>query len=1014
MAAANHEPAPNRRARQRLLRWVVVVMVASVGAALLAREVLQGRLQARFFAWVARDVHHHVGHGPNPDIIFPDHGPYDARLGYAQLPDFIDRLTARGAVVEAQARWSPRMTQLTRLGLFAAYDEKPTAGLRLLDRGGRLLYDAAARTPTYRDLSEVPRLVAATLIFLENRELLDERVPHRNPAIEWTRLAFAATQAGVRVFEPDHKVPGASTLATQMEKFRHSPGGRTPDAREKLRQMLSAAVRAYLDGADTREARHAILTDYLNGMPLGAAPGHGEVHGLAEGLAAWFGADFAEVNRRLVDADHRSPGAPVPEATARAYKQVLALLVGLRRPTYFLRQRPDALEAACRVHLAALAEQGVITPALRDAARAAPLVLGGALAAGAPEVADRKGADAVRLQLLDALGLARTYDLDRLDLTVTTTLDLPAQAAVSDTLRALRTPEGAAEAGIVGTRLIGKTHDPAGVHYSFTLYERVAGRNVVRVHTDTQPGQFSLNDGMKLELGSTAKLRTLVSWLELLSEAYMRLAPLDRAALARVEVDPADRLTAWMIQYLRRHRTHTLRDALEAAMDRRFSASPHERFYTGGGVHRFGNFDDDSNGRTYTVRKALQQSVNLSFVRIMKEVVDHLAYGDGHARAVLDDPAHPERQALLEGFADLESATFLDRFRARYEGLSADHALAKLGDHVAPEPRRVAVVFRSVRPEAPRADFDLFVRARVERTHDDDDLAALWDEANPARWSLKDRAYLARVHPLELWLLAYRQVHGDADRETLMAASADARREAYDWLIETDRPRAQNNRLRVMFERRAFDRLHQRWVAVGFPFDHLVPSLGTALGSSGDRPSALAELMGILSAGGMRYPTERVTRLHFASGTPYETVLAPGQAEGRRVLPAEVADVARAALRDVVTDGTAHRVHSAFGGGALELGGKTGTGDNRVRRVDAQGRVLEETVHSRTGTLVFYVGDRWFGAVTAYVGGEAADAYDFTSALPAQVLKTLAPRILTAFGPARPAPAPGPSTAPVL
>ena len=33
---------------------------------------------------------------------------------------------------------------------------------------------------------------------------------------------------------------GGSTLATQLEKYRHSPEGRTQSARDKLQQMASA------------------------------------------------------------------------------------------------------------------------------------------------------------------------------------------------------------------------------------------------------------------------------------------------------------------------------------------------------------------------------------------------------------------------------------------------------------------------------------------------------------------------------------------------------------------------------------------------------------------------------------------------------------------------------------------------------------------------------------------------------------------------------------------------------
>ena len=41
----------------------------------------------------------------------------------------------------------------------------------------------------------------------------------------------------------------------------------------------------------------------------------------------------------------------------------------------------------------------------------------------------------------------------------------------------------------------------------------------------------------------------------------------------------------------------------------------------------------------------------------------------------------------------------------------------------------------------------------------------------------------------------------------------------------------------------------------------------------------------------------------------------------------------------------------------------------------------------------FYIGDRYFGIITASVAGKAAGQYQFTSALPVTVLKLLAPQI---------------------
>jgi hypothetical protein len=50
---------------------------------------------------------------------------------------------------------------------------------------------------------------------------------------------------------------------------------------------------------------------------------------------------------------------------------------------------------------------------------------------------------------------------------------------------------------------------------------------------------------------------------------------------------------------------------------------------------------------------------------------------------------------------------------------------------------------------------------------------------------------------------------------------------------------------------------------------------------------------------------------------------------------------------------------------------------------------------SRTAAFAFYIGDRYFGIITASVAGKAAGEYQFTSALPLSVLRLLAPAINT-------------------
>ena len=75
----------------------------------------------------------------------------------------------------------------------------------------------------------------------------------------------------------------------------------------------------------------------------------------------------------------------------------------------------------------------------------------------------------------------------------------------------------------------------------------------------------------------------------------------------------------------------------------------------------------------------------------------------------------------------------------------------------------------------------------------------------------------------------------------------------------------------------------------------------------------------------------------------------------------------------------------------LIVGGKTGTGDELV---DSAGlKAVRTSEVSRSGAFVFFIGDRFFGTVTAHVPGVHAREYAFTSALPVQVLKALAPAL---------------------
>ena len=230
-----------------------------------------------------------------------------------------------------------------------------------------------------------------------------------------------------------------------------------------------------------------------------------------------------------------------------------------------------------------------------------------------------------------------------------------------------------------------------------------------------------------------------------------------------------------------------------------------------------------------------------------------------------------------------------------------------------------------------------------------------------------------------------------------VATSSEQRQEVYQWLFNTRHKGAQDARIRNLLEVDAFAEIQKAWRRLGYPFGSLTPSYASALGASGDRPAALAELMGIVVNRGMRLPVTRVTALQFARGTPYETHLAYQPTQAERVLPPELADVVRRALIGVVEGGTAKRLKGSLvrrDGSVVEIGGKTGTGDHRFDTHGRGGQLLSSRVVNRSATLVFLIGERYFGTMMAYAHEPYAANYRFTSAMPSQLLKALAPVLL--------------------
>ncbi len=982
------------------LCWLVVLGLLGWG---IATEARTSYLQARFFTWFDRKISYHVASGPSPSVRFPGPGPYDLRLGYAELPTIIPSLTAHQLQISQQARWSPRLGWFVAHGGYTLYTPKQQTGLQMFDRDGVPLFSARYPQRLYRQFSEIPPQVAGSLMFIEDRDLLESTAPRRDPAVEWSRFMRAAGARLAGMIDRHWQRGGASTLATQTVKFRDFPDGRTDKISEKLRQMVTAAADAYRDGPNTLPARRNILVTYLNATPLASYPGYGEVIGLPEAMWIWYGTDFTEAGNLLM-APATNPAALA--AQGQAYREMLSLLLAGRRPAYFLLQNRPALEALTDYYLRLLGRAGIISPQLRAAALASRLPFRDGMPPPAPfSFVDNKATGWMQAELLALLHVPNIWSLDRFDLTVDTSLDEATQQRVTAMLTRLDDPAFDQAHGFVGKYMLsGATPNPSYINWSFVLYERGADANYMRVHADSLDAPFDINSGAMLQLGSTAKLRTLVTYLNIMTALHQRLAPLSTSALSQIAATAPDVLTRWAAAYLAGTKDRSLRPMLAAAMQRTYSAAP-VTFFTGGGENSFDNFEPWEDSTVPTVAFAFENSINCAFVRLLRDIRDYEIVAAGiDEKYLLSHPDDPARLPYLERFIQAEGLHFLRHFYEEDKGLTPQQALDQLAGHTSPMASHLADLYLAISPQASEADMTAFLRQHMPKQSfaelDPERLDKLYAQFAGGKFSLNDEAYIAGVHPLRIWLTAYLQTHPNAGWNEIAAASPPAIDQSYVWLFKRGKTFQQNVRIATLIEQDAFGRIWQDWRRQGYPFDHLVPSLGTTLGASGDRPDALANLMGIILNDGVKQPSVDFERLSFADGTPYQTDFTTKPAP-ERVLDPAVADTLRQALMGVVEGGTAKLLAGTYhtaDGRLMPVGGKTGSGDNRFHIYGPGGALRGQRVVDRTATFVFFLGDRFFGSITAYVPGEHAAGFSFTSAIAAQLLKALQPDLAPLLG----------------
>ncbi|MCW8928802.1 MAG: hypothetical protein OQL19_01035 [Gammaproteobacteria bacterium] len=504
----------------------------------------------------------------------------------------------------------------------------------------------------------------------------------------------------------------------------------------------------------------------------------------------------------------------------------------------------------------------------------------------------------------------------------------------------------------------------------------------ILANTDTQSDVvYNPAKQGRFQWGSTAKLRVLVNYLmiihdeALLLQSALKESNIKGATVLKEYQKSSVTIKRLLASYIKKYPKASMNQVLNWAMSRRISANPDSKFLTGESWHEFNNYQKSDDRKNPNLWQMTTQSINLSFVRLMRDVVDYYIEQSGFDKiAILTNKNNSIRKIIINDAVKKEEADYISGLNFFVESIQGSFSYDELMQNGNVTDKEILILARDV-------------VKKLERTVEVQSDNSSYDHAY--RKEQKKYAHLAswfkRITYYEKkWLLSRVRQPDEHYSDLIEAEEKRIVKQTSQWL-RTSQSWIKNT-LYTHMERQAFtEGVTPAWKNLGYPFN-VSPSYAVVLGSSGDTPMSLVELAGTLLNNGVHEKNiSAIERIILAPGSDFET---PFKIENKqeRIIPEAVAIVAKKAMEGVLHKGTAvfasrHPLMKYV----KSAGAKTGTGDNRHN----------ETAINRSAAVLSIIDTgekktKYAICITMSVTEGDIERYNFTSKVPVRILSRIA------------------------